>query len=184
MTTHLHALTPRRRLVIAAAVGCLAVAAAAAAQPATSAPTTVILVRHAERVSMTDADSPLSETGQARARALAQLLADAGVSTIITSDRLRTQQTAAPLAQARNLRPEVLPADQLDAVIASIQARRGGTILVVHHSNTVPALAEKLGAAIPAIADDEYDRVVVLTLSAEGPVRALTLRFRPWPEGR
>lgn len=174
----------RHRLLVIAAGAWLALAAVATAQPPSAGTTTVFLVRHAERVSMTDPDSPLSDAGHARAQALAQLLADAGVTAIITSDRLRTQQTAAPLAEARRLRAEVLPADQLDAVVARIRSGRGGTILVVHHSNTVPALAETLGAAIPPIADDEYDRVVMLTLPAEGPARALTLRFRPWPASR
>ena len=38
--------------------------------------TTVVLLRHAERQSLLDEDSPLSQIGQARARALVPLLSE------------------------------------------------------------------------------------------------------------
>ena len=161
---------------ILAAALVLVAGAATAGQPEAAA-TTVILVRHAERTSMTDPDSPLSAEGRQRADALARLLRDASVSAIITSPRVRTQQTAEPLARDRRLAPRVLPADDLDGVVSTIRALAGQTVLVVHHSNTVPALAEKLGVAVPPIADDEYDRLVIVTVPRSGPPSSVTLRF-------
>jgi hypothetical protein len=73
--------------------------------------------------------------------------------------------------------PEVVPSDKLDAVVERIRRTRGGTVLVVHHSNTVPAIAEKLGATIPAIRDDEFDRLVIMTLPAQRASTVLTLRY-------
>ena len=160
---------------ILAAALVLVAGAATAGQP--EAGTTVILVRHAERTSMTDPDSPLSAEGRQRADALARLLRDASVSAIITSPRVRTQQTAEPLARDRRLTPRVLPADDLDGVVSTIRALAGQTVLVVHHSNTVPALADKLGVPIPPIADDEYDRLVIVTVPRSGPPSSVTLRF-------
>jgi broad specificity phosphatase PhoE len=129
--------------------------------------TTVILVRHGER-SPGDGDVPLSDRGRERAAALARLLVDANIRSIITSDMIRTQQTAAPVAKQAKIEPEIIPADKLDAVVERIRAMKGGTVLVVHHSNTVPQLVEKLGAKTPPIRDDEFDRLIVLTLPANG----------------
>ena len=69
------------------------------AAPYAAAQQAVIVVRHAEKADQTP-DSALSAKGQARARALADLLRGAGVTHVITSEFLRTRQTAAPLATA------------------------------------------------------------------------------------
>lgn len=146
----------------------------AGAQPSTA--TTVVLVRHAER-SAGQGDDPLSEAGQARAQTLARMLRDADVRRIITSDRLRTQQTAEPLAKAKNLRADVVSADKLDAVVEIARQVKDGLVVIVHHSNTVPALVAKLGGSIRPIADDEFDRLVLVTLGGAGPPGVLTLRY-------
>ena len=144
-------------------------------QPQTAA-TTVILVRHAERV-LGDGDVPLTDRGRERAAALARLLVDADVRSIITSEMIRTQQTAAPLAKQAKLEPQIIPAAKLDAIVERIRAAKGGTVLVVHHSNTVPQLVEKLGAKTPPIRDDEFDRLILLTLLATGTPSVVTLRY-------
>ena len=78
------------------------------AAPSPAAPSTVVLlVRHAERAPGTG-DVPISDAGQARAAALADVGKVAGVSAIITTQFLRTQQTAAPLATALGLTPVVV----------------------------------------------------------------------------
>jgi len=51
----------------------------------------------------------LTDTGRAQARALAQRLADEDLGAIYTSDLVRTQQTAAPLAERLGLEMVVLP---------------------------------------------------------------------------
>lgn len=161
----------------AAVLALVAAPAVCLAQLAGTEATTVLLVRHAERESMSDPDSPLSAAGHARAAALARILRDAGVDAIVTSERVRTQQTAAPLATALDIRPLVLPGTALDDVVREIRQRRGQTILVVHHSNTIPTLAEKLGAHVAPIADDEFDRLIVVTLLPGGTSTTMTLRF-------
>ena len=146
-----------------------------ARQPATTT-TTVILVRHAERVPG-EGDVALSDRGRERANALARLLVDTDLQSIITSQMIRTQQTAEPVAKLKALKLHILPADKLDAVVERIRTVKGGTVLVVHHSNTVPVLVEKLGGKTPPIRDDEFDRVVVMTLPAGGSPSVLTLRY-------
>ena len=76
----------------------LTAASHAAAQQA------VIVVRHAEKADQTP-DTALSPKGRARAKALADLLRDAGVTHIVTSEYRRSQETAAPLAKAPRAHP-------------------------------------------------------------------------------
>lgn len=152
------------------------VAAPAAQTTATEAPTTVILVRHAERAPG-EGDVPISASGRERAQALAHMLRDTTVDAIITSHMIRTQETADPLAQRKQITPAVLPADRLDAVVEKVKSLRGRTVLVVHHSNTVPALVEKLGGATTPIRDDEFDRLVIVTIPPQGTPSVVTLRY-------
>ncbi|MGH9175372.1 MAG: phosphoglycerate mutase family protein [Vicinamibacterales bacterium] len=169
-----------RRVVIALAL-CLALGGswtppATAQSGATDATTTVILVRHAERAPG-EGDVPLSASGRERARALAQVLRDVDIGAIITSQMLRAKDTAEPLAQQKRITPDVLPANELDAVVEQVRGLRGRTILVVHHSNTVPAIVEKLGGTSTPIRDDEFDRLVIVTMPAHGGPSVVTLRY-------
>ncbi|HEY0707691.1 MAG TPA: histidine phosphatase family protein, partial [Polyangia bacterium] len=118
----------------------------------TTRPTTIVLVRHAEKAGEVG-DVPLSAAGKARAVRLAHLLADANVRHIFTSGMIRTRETAAPLAQKLGLTPQ--PMAQLAGLVKTLQALPAGAVaLVVHHSNTVPQIADALGATkVPPIAE-------------------------------
>ncbi len=166
------------QFLLALLIACSAagVAAPRAQTAPAAAPTSVILVRHAER-SPGDGDVAISAAGRERAEALARLLRDTAIDAIITSHLLRTQETAAPVAKQRGITPDVIPADQLDAVVARIRSLRGRVVLVVHHSNTVPGLVELLGGTTPPIRDDEFDRLVVVTVPPQGAAAVLTLRY-------
>ena len=141
--------------------------------------TTVILVRHAEKVD-DSGDPVLSVAGDARARELANVLADAGVTAILTTQYLRTRQTAAPLGERVGIVPVVVAASGA-AHAADVAARvrehaPGGTIVVVGHSNTVPAIIRALGGPAVQIADGEYHHLFVLTLADSG-VRLIRSRY-------
>jgi len=71
---------------------------------------TVVLVRHAERAGGMAPEIGLSDAGKCRAQVLSGMLADAGVTSIFTSDVARTQQTAEPLAKKLGIRAETLDA--------------------------------------------------------------------------
>ena len=142
---------------------------------------TVILVRHAERAGGTSPDVGIGQAGRCRAEALAAILADAGVTHIFTSEVGRTQQTAAPLAKRLNLKPEVVPAKDTDALVAKLRSSSpdGGAALVVGHSNTVPEIIERLGApAVEPLGDAEYDRLFVVTLIGPTQATVVTLRYK------
>src|SRR5690348_2764504 len=71
---------------------------------------TVILVRHGEKATDDPRDPSLSPAGEARARALAAMLAKAGVTHLFATQYRRTQATISPLASATGLTPTLLPA--------------------------------------------------------------------------
>ncbi|HEU0080180.1 MAG TPA: histidine phosphatase family protein, partial [Longimicrobiaceae bacterium] len=100
-------MTRTARLPLAALLlalcGCAAPVRAAAQEP-----TTVVVVRHAEKAAAGGQDPELSEAGAARAGALAAALADAGVDAVVTTQLRRTRLTAQPLMRELDLAPEVV----------------------------------------------------------------------------
>ena len=140
--------------------------------------TTVILVRHAERASasMSGADSGLNSAGLKRARELARIVADAHIQAVYTSTALRTIQTAQPIAQHLHL--ATIPVNDPAALAADIRAHPGRTVLVVHHSNTLPAILSALGAhPVPTITESQYDWLFIVTLRPPGEATLLSLHY-------
>jgi len=136
----------------------------ALALPARAAPDLVILVRHAERGTEPAGDPALTPAGEQRALALAQALAGAKVNAIVTTQFRRTRDTAAPLAKALGIQPQVVDAKagHVQAVADAVRAQTG-TVLVVGHSNTVPAILAALGGpALPELCETSYHHVFVL----------------------
>jgi broad specificity phosphatase PhoE len=148
-------------------------AAPLAAQAATG-PTTVIVVRHAEKVD-DSRDPVLSEAGVRRAAALADALADAGVQAIYTTHFRRTRDTAAPLAALLQLEPVVIESvgsatEGASSLAGWVREREAGrTVLIVGHSNTVPVIIQALGGPdIGGIEDDEYTSIFIVTIDGSG----------------
>jgi|SRR5712691_11256095 len=143
----------------------------------------VIVVRHAEKVS--DSDERLSEAGRARAMRLAALLKDAGVTTIYATDTERAKDTAQPLADAAKLPVQTYDLGSSGpgkAVVAKPfiarlrQQHAGDVVLVVGHSNTVPALLQALGCAgNVSLAQGDYDNLFVVVPSGK---RATLVRLK------
>jgi len=144
--------------------------------------TTVILVRHAEKVAdATLKDPPLTEEGQARAKELARMLGNAGVTAIYTTPWERTRQTAAPLATALGVQPvEIKTGPTYVKEVASIIRAKhtGSTVLIVGHSNTTPDVIRALGITdAPAIPETDYDNLFVVTLADGSEPALLKLKF-------
>ena len=156
------------------------VVSSARAQGAPAGSTTIILVRHAEKAAEPAADPPLTVAGAIRSNALAALVSDAGVSAIISTQYLRTRMTATATAGMLGLPVDVLDARLTARATAdSILAKyRGKTMLVVGHSNTVPALVEAFGAPKPAdICDAGYDNIFIVTVPISGAASVVRLHY-------
>jgi broad specificity phosphatase PhoE len=150
---------------------------------APSADTLVLLVRHAEKVGPSG-DVALSAAGEARAKALVEVARDAKVSAIVTTQFLRTRQTAAPTAEALGLTPVIIAAsantaDHVAAVVRSIREQHAGqTVLVVGHSNTVPAIASALGAPrLADLCDSVYDALLIVAIASDGATRLVRAHY-------
>lgn len=151
--------------------------------------TTVYFVRHAEKAADPANDPPLTEDGHTRAQNLARLFAAAGLKAIYTSQFLRTKHTAAPLAQTLGLplteipvgmdtmTPNVISPQYLKDVTERIYANAGQSVLIVGHSNTIPALIKEFGGDIvPTIQDAEYGDLFVVTVYDKGKAKVAHLK--------
>jgi broad specificity phosphatase PhoE len=153
-------------------VGIALVAAAASASFAQ--PSTVILVRHAEKGATPASDPVLTPAGEQRAKDLLRVLADAKVSSIITTQFARTKLTAKPLADSLHSTMTVVATGEMKAHIDSIaakvkSAKKGSTVLVVGHSNTIPLIISALGGPkMLDLCDAEYSHLFVLEMSEVG----------------
>jgi broad specificity phosphatase PhoE len=171
-------LTRRRVALLALASIAFLVAASRRASD-----TVVILVRHAEKAGPSG-DVSLSEADRARARALVAVAREAGVSAIITTQFARTRETAAPIAESLGVAPQVIPAggngaDHIASIVAAIRTQfAGSTVLVVGHSNTVPAIVGALGGPkLRDLCEDEYDQLFIVVVTADGPTRFVRSRY-------
>lgn len=144
----------------------------------------IILVRHAEKAAPTG-DPGLTTAGEARARDLAQALAEVHLTAIFTTQYRRTQLTAAPVAQAQRVSPTVLaatgelPADARVIAMALNTLPPGSAVLVVGHSNTLGPIIAALGGPVVAdLCDAEYATLLILERppGGAGP-RLLRTRF-------
>jgi broad specificity phosphatase PhoE len=147
----------------------------APAPPAAPA-TTIILVRHAEKAAEPALDPPLTPQGEARAKELARVLAKAGLSGVYATKLQRTQLTLRPIADALKLPVTILDAADPDATVKRLlEDHPGKTVLYAGHSDSLPAIIEKLcGAKIEG--PGEYDNLYVIVRSADATTY-LQLKF-------
>jgi broad specificity phosphatase PhoE len=155
----------------AALLGVLLVLPAATAR----AQKAVFVVRHGEKFS--EQDERLTDAGKARAARLASMLRDAGIAAVYSTDTERTIGTAKPLADALGQKVRIYP--NHPALIETLHRENAAdVVLVVGHSNSVPALLEALGCAEEIkIASDEYDNLFVMVPQKGGKPTLLRLRY-------
>lgn len=140
-----------------------------ASKPAATA--TFVVVRHAEKTNDDPRDPSLAAEGLARAERLADSLRNEPLAAVYATTYRRTQQTALPSARAHGLAVTTYDA-ALPAAEFAAQLRRShpvGTVLVVGHSNTAPAIAAALCQCEVAPMDDhDYGRRLVI--HGQGPL--------------
>jgi 2,3-bisphosphoglycerate-dependent phosphoglycerate mutase len=148
------------------------------------ATTTMIFVRHAEKMTDQGKDPSLSPAGERRVAELTRQLVDAdviaGIDAIYSTPYKRTQETVRPLADALNLPINNYDAADTEEVLTTIlKSHKGKIILVSGHSNTVPVLIANLGASkrVPPIAEGEYDNIYIISIPWFGKTKTIRMRY-------
>jgi len=168
-----------RRLHALALAVLVAAPGVALPQRAAAQTTTVILVRHAEKMTTPGDPNPkLTPAGEQRARDLVTALGRRRVNAVITTDLERTRLTGRPTAERFHLTPEEVQVSgdvlvHAAAVADAIRSRhRGQTVLVVGHSNTVPKIIAALGGStLGDICDTAYSNLFTLVIPRRGTPR-------------
>jgi broad specificity phosphatase PhoE len=133
---------------------------------------TIILVRHGE-VDPKNKDAGLTPAGLQRAEDLAVALKNAGITKIFTSEKTRTQQTAAPLAKQLNIKPdgEIPQFSKLPEILNFVRdhADKNDVVLVVFHSYSIPGMLKSLtGTEEGPMAEETFDNLFVLLPDGKG----------------
>lgn len=113
--------------------------------------TTFYLIRHAEkdRSNPEDADPELNQKGLGRAMHWAEVLKDADIDAIYSTDYARTSMTAAPISVKNNI--DVQYYDPRTLELEQFKTENiNKNILVVGHSNTTPQMVNML------LGDEKY----------------------------
>jgi phosphohistidine phosphatase SixA len=143
----------------------------------------VYLVRHAERAEDGTNDPPLSDAGSERAELLANMLKDAGVTHIHSTDFKRTLATGRPLSEASGIEMASYDPRDLPGFANHLKASPGRH-LILGHSNTTPDLVAALGGDPGTLIDEgsEYDRLYIVTVLPDATVTTVLLRYgAPYP---
>lgn len=150
----------------------------------TATSTTVVLVRHAEKQLNAGEDPSLTAVGETRATLLARMFGDRGglgrLDAIYVSPTKRSHETAAPLAARLKLTPIEGPEDEPKVLARRVlREHQGERVLIVAHSNTIPAIVEALSGTSPVapIGDDEYGTIYIVTVPRIGHSSLLRLTY-------
>ena len=129
--------------------------------------TTIYLIRHAEKADASK-NPNLSDMGAMRASHWDDIFSDIHFDAIYSTNYNRTQQTAAPTALTQKV--SVTTYDPKDLSLAKIKAtHEGQTILIVGHSNTIPALVNQLigSKRYPDIEETAFGNLYIVTINGD-----------------
>lgn len=138
----------------------------------------IFIVRHSDPPTVLNLDeikdeTPLSESGQQRAKMLAERLKDSGVTAIYATQARRTVETAEPLAKALGVKIQVHSYDDVDGLVQSVRSEhQGDRVLIVGHWSTIPLILKALGDPQQIqIERSAYDNLfVVIPNGADAPI--------------
>lgn len=128
-------------------------------------------VRHAEKAILSpgapDPPGPsLSEEGVARAERLGEIMKDAGLDAVYTTNFTRTRTTAEKVQAHYSNIPVPIIYEFSDAWLANqLIINRGKRIFIVGHSNTVPRMVNKLmgpGSTLPDLDEKNFGAFFVV----------------------
>jgi D-alanyl-D-alanine carboxypeptidase len=131
--------------------------------------TTLYFVRHAEKADDGTRNPGLTEEGMARAEKLAKLMGSKNIHAVYSSPYKRTILTGEPLA--KQIEKELMTYNPMDAtsIFEIIAKNEGKSLLIVGHSNTVPAMLNLLGRnqEYEIIPEEEYASLFKVEYNAD-----------------
>ncbi|MHB0756025.1 SixA phosphatase family protein [Polaribacter sp. M15] len=132
--------------------------------------TTYYLIRHAEkdRTDQSNGNPNLNFEGEKRAQRWANYFDDIKIDAVYSTKYFRTMETATPTAMTKKLRIQYYdPRNMYDSVFKA--ETKGKSVLVVGHSNTTPAFANKiLGNNIyENMNDNDNSSLYIVTISGD-----------------
>jgi len=146
--------------------------------------TTVIVIRHAEKETVSAADPALSAAGEARAALLARMFGEpkgvGRLDAIYVSATLRSRPTAAPMAGRLGIVPVVAGADDPKGLARRVLRENGGKrVMVIGHINTVSEIVAALSGRsdIPSIDEQDFATMYVVTVPRIGRANLVRLSY-------
>ena len=151
--------------------------------------TVFFLVRHAEKDTAGGTNADLNAIGRGRAAILPKILKKINISGVYSTDKPRTRNTAAPVAQAKGGSVEIYDAKkQAELAKDLVDKGKGKRYFIVGHSNTIPQLAAQLslrGTKQPAddekptadLPDNEYSFLYIVSVKKMGEATVEVIRF-------
>lgn len=137
------------------------------------------VVRHAERYA--GFNGHLTWYGRQRARDLAALLGDSGITRIYVTPYSRTLETADSLRLDQKIDTAVYLLDTSGADLkAMLKARQdyGRTVLIVGHGSSIPGILKSLGVTGTFLSGpDTLSNLLYEVINDHGKVRTQTIRF-------
>jgi 2,3-bisphosphoglycerate-dependent phosphoglycerate mutase len=146
---------------------CLFVSISSVAFSQKDVPTTIIIVRHAEKD--TGNNPRLTQAGMLRAEKLPGRFPGVKPDAIYASPYIRNQQTATPWAKEAGLEIQQFDPRNLPEFATLLRQSTGKTIVVVGHSNINPQLANQLLGEdrFNNLPDDDYETIYVVTIKKD-----------------
>lgn len=134
--------------------------------------TTYYIVRHAEKAQDTTKtiDPPLSAEGEKQAVDLKNFLFHKKVKAIYCTNYVRTIATSEPLRKVLELSVKIYDPRKPEQLINELKQFKGGSVLVVGHSNTVDDVVNGLlgETKMTDLAETEYGNVFVVKKKRNG----------------
>ena len=127
-----------------------------------AAESTYYVVRHAEKM---DGDNPmLTAKGVSRAAHVANMLADAHIKAIYSTQTNRTIMTATGTTVAKGVAVQLFSTDDLETFSEQLKSQEG-TFLIVAHSSSTPDLASLLsGTKQPKLEETDFEKLFKVTI--------------------
>ena len=150
--------------------------------PQSYAQEAIFLIRHAEQMIDVE-DPPLTEVGQKRAMAWADILRKSGIKAVYTSKKRRTRQTGETIARALDIPLESVPRKEVTRLVDIIRIQNADDrVLIVTHSRQMPKIFKELGLSAEVIekatfTKAEYGNLFIFVPDGEEGGMVLQLRY-------